>query len=162
MVQRNIYNDYEQLHEMCSVDENHEWNGSYHRWFPNNWTLDHEPETGPADCFNCASYGCYKGEFIGYCANCAKYVYKGKRGRGFIDVCTELVDDDTKNWTSVFETYLQGAEFARFSDDNEVVIIDSDNDFDEDDDESTVNDNVEFIGQETIFESHFEGGYFEF
>ena len=73
-----------------------------------------------------------------------------------------MVDDDTKNWTSVFETYLQGAEFARFSDDNEVVIIDSDNDFDEDDDESTVNDNVEFIGQETIFESHFEGGYFEF
>jgi hypothetical protein len=145
-------------------EEEEEWTGAYHPLFPNDWASSHEHGTGPEQCNNCATYGSYDGQFIGYCANCAIYVYHGSRGRGFVDEGTELVNDETRQWISVFDTYLHQVEFARFHvvppalgepayDDVPVVSDDEDDEFD---------DNVEFTGQDTVFEAHYEGGYADF
>jgi hypothetical protein len=72
--------------------------------FPEEWVLDHFPETGPRECGNCAYYGSWNGVFLGYCANCA-IVYNGERGHGFIDIGKEI-DYDT-DYSSVFDTYLK-------------------------------------------------------
>jgi hypothetical protein len=140
-------------------EQAHEWTGTYHPSFPNEWTLSHEPGTGPEQCTNCTTFGTHEGQFIGYCANCAT-VYEGARGRGFIDVCTELVSEETVQWASVFETYLHHVDFARFSEDildvdqsdhNEVPVVSDDED-----------DTFEFVGEGTVFEAHYEGGYADF
>jgi hypothetical protein len=142
----------------------HEWNGTYYPTFPNNWTVSHAPGTGPEQCLNCAAFGCYQGQFIGYCANCAAHVYHGSRGRGFIDVCTELVTDDTVDWISVFDTYLNTVEFARFSNEDPVIVSDDDTDSDDSFDERDYDDEpgINIVGQGTVFEAHYEGGYADF
>jgi hypothetical protein len=83
--------------------------------------------------------------------------YNGQRGRGFIDVCTELSTELTRQWTSVYETYLSGVEFARFSDESDTL-DEQDDSYDDDD---SIPD-LEFIGEDTVFEAHFEGGYADF
>jgi hypothetical protein len=82
--------------------------------FPEEWVLDHLPGTGPKECGNCADYGSWNGVFLGYCANCAQYVYNGVRGRGFIDIGKEfpseelIIDADfVLDGPSVFDTYLK-------------------------------------------------------
>jgi hypothetical protein len=70
--------------------------------FPEEWVLDHLPDTGPKECKNCACYGSWNGVFLGYCANCA-IVYNGERGNGFIDIGKE---HDVIG-PSVFDTYLK-------------------------------------------------------
>jgi hypothetical protein len=85
--------------------------------FPEEWVLDHSPGTGPKDCGNCSYYGSWNGVFLGYCANCAQYVYNGVRGRGFIDIGKEFpseeqiladsVTDFVLDGPSVFDTYLK-------------------------------------------------------
>jgi hypothetical protein len=62
----------------------------YTRTFPFVWAQTHLPGTGPKECKNCASFGSWNGVFIGYCANCASYKYKGKRGHNFSKVGNEL------------------------------------------------------------------------
>jgi hypothetical protein len=115
------YNDAEQEHleveeeyEEEEDDSLHEWTGGYHSNFPFDWLTDYISETGPEECLNCAAYGCYRGDFIGYCANCALQ-YNGTRGRGFISVCMENDSPTTRQWDSAFETYLCECDFARFS-----------------------------------------------
>ena len=81
----------------------------YHISFPKEWAVNHHnDETGPKCCLNCECFGSINGIFIGYCVNCAQYVYNGSRGRGFIDVGVEInheeVDSDSD---SVFDTYLK-------------------------------------------------------
>jgi hypothetical protein len=76
--------------------------------FPENWVEDCLEGTGPRECGNCASYGSWNGVFLGYCANCAVYVYNGERGRGFVDIGKELMHEDAYLHTSVFDTYLKG------------------------------------------------------
>ena len=41
-----------------------------------------ENRTGPRCCENCAYYGCIEEVFIGYCLNCASYIYNYERGPG--------------------------------------------------------------------------------
>jgi hypothetical protein len=137
----------------------HQWDGSYHDLFPNNWRDNHVAGTGPVDCLNCASFGCYEGEFIGYCANCAT-IYQGERGRGFIDTCTEFICDENQHYTSVFDTYLQTVEFAHFLD--ERTTDERDSEYDDIEYVSDEDELVGFAGQETVFEAHYEGGYSEF
>jgi len=72
--------------------------------FPEEWVLDHFPDTGPRECGNCAYYGSWNGVFLGYCANCA-IVYNGERGHGFIDIGRE--GDGSWDFPSVFDTYLK-------------------------------------------------------
>lgn len=111
--------DYEE--DEYELDSAHEWSGGYHPNFPVEWRTNYLSETGPEECLNCAAFGCYQGDFIGYCANCAAR-YCGTRGRGFIDVCMEFDNPTTRQWTSVFETYLCGCDFARFCDEEQEYL----------------------------------------
>jgi hypothetical protein len=76
--------------------------------FPENWVEDCLEGTGPKECGNCAYYGSWNGVFLGYCANCAQYVYNGERGQGFIDIGKECDYNPNVNGPSVFDTYLKG------------------------------------------------------
>lgn len=112
--------------------------------FPQEWLLTHDTDdTGPKHCGNCNCYGVWGGIFLGYCRNCAKYKYKGKRGLGFIDNGKELSQEfintivnspefvnsclDKQNHTkrllsfineneccSASNTYLKGMSFKRY------------------------------------------------
>ena len=112
---------YQQYEEDEEDESYHEWSGGYHPKFPVEWRTNYISETGPAECLNCAAFGCYEGDFIGYCANCA-VKYRGTRGRGFIDVCMEFDNPTTRQWASAFETYLCGCEFARFCDEEQEYL----------------------------------------
>jgi hypothetical protein len=76
--------------------------------FPEEWVLNHMPDTGPKECKNCAHYGSWNGVFLGYCANCARLVYNGERGCGFIDIGRECDYNYDAGGFSVFDTYLKG------------------------------------------------------
>jgi len=75
--------------------------------FPEEWVLDNLPDTGPRECKNCQHYGSWNGVFLGYCANCARLVYNGERGYGFIDVGRECDYIRDVDGASVFDTYLK-------------------------------------------------------
>ena len=136
--------------------EDHGFIGSYHPSFPNEW-LPHAEDTGPEQCGNCAIYGTYNGQFIGYCANCADNVYHGTRGRGFVDVCTENDAEEARQWVSVFDTYLHAFEHAVIPGayDESVAIV-------SDDEEDEDFGGPELVGENTVFEGHYEGGYADF
>lgn len=149
-----IYNEVEWPEQQAELAETEEWSGTYHRCFPAEWADSHAPETGPEQCLNCASSGCYQGQFIGYCANCADYVYHGRRGRGFVAECTELLSAKTSKWASAYETYLSGVDFAQFLDArsqriSEAILPDPDDD-------------IIPYGEGSVFDAHFEGGYADF
>lgn len=55
----------------------------YHKSFPLDWALTHLAGTGCIDCVNCAKWGKKNGVVIGYCSNCAEFLYNGDRGSGF-------------------------------------------------------------------------------
>jgi hypothetical protein len=76
--------------------------------FPENWVEDCLEGTGPKECGNCAYYGSWNGVFLGYCANCAQFMYNGERGRGFIDIGKECDYNPEVCGPSVFDTYLKG------------------------------------------------------
>jgi len=47
--------------------------------FPLGWSVKHLPHTGPEECEQCATNGCYSGVFVGYCEQCAQ-IYGEERG----------------------------------------------------------------------------------
>lgn len=47
--------------------------------FPLGWSVKHLPHTGPEECEKCATNGCYRGVFVGYCEQCAQ-IYGEERG----------------------------------------------------------------------------------
>ena len=76
--------------------------------FPEEWTTNHLPGTGPKDCDNCAFYGSWNGVFTSYCMNCAIHEYNGTRGRGFSSCGEE--NNETPSVLlipSVWDTYLK-------------------------------------------------------
>jgi hypothetical protein len=75
--------------------------------FPEEWAQNHLPTTGPKECGNCVYYGSWNGVFLGYCANCANYVYNGERGYGFIDIGRECDYNRDVDGFSIFDTYLK-------------------------------------------------------
>lgn len=78
--------------------------------FPEEWATNHLPDTGPHECGNCFHWGSVRNVFVGYCANCAYYVYNGSRGRGFIDIMKEAIIEPSEGDTlyqSAFDTYLK-------------------------------------------------------
>ena len=91
--------------------EETQWEGIYHECFPQEWAVNHEPDTGPEACGNCAYYGCVGDVFVGYCANCAIHVYKGSRGRGFYGDGKEFDIEgsgrSSLDYPSAFDTYLE-------------------------------------------------------
>ena len=99
----------------CKYDDNEIVNhGDYYSYrgqlyinqFPQMWATSHVAETGPEECENCAFYGSWNGVFIGYCMNCAKYIYEFQRGHGFIDHGEEVELDIPQ--LRAMETYLNG------------------------------------------------------
>lgn len=77
----------------------------YYLYFPYEWLTTMAPGTGPNQCQNCAMHGIVDGAFIGYCVDCANYMYDMKRGHGFI-FGKEQLDPDNKATSALF-TYLK-------------------------------------------------------
>jgi hypothetical protein len=129
-----------------SAYDDQDWNGEYDNRFPNQWRDSHAEGTGPEDCENCRAYGTINNVFVGYCANCAQYVYHGERGRGFIDNGIEIEDEiDDIVGESVFETYLI-----------ENIVEEPDDPLENEDDEPFDNSDT------SVFACHYEGGYNDF
>jgi hypothetical protein len=67
----------------------------YNKSFPEEWAISHLPGTGPEQCGNCYDYGSIDGVFLGYCLNCAIYVYNCERGPGLgLGATEEEMDQD--------------------------------------------------------------------
>jgi hypothetical protein len=142
----------------------------HHENFPQDWATCYQDGTGPSQCVNCADYGSINGVFIGYCANCAFYVYKGSRGRGFMGDGVECALEDVLGYKSVFDTYLKDVNI------NSIIGLDNsmpedyriDNPAPHEIDQSEFTD-VDIYGTEnvdngepielSVFDCHFEGGY---
>jgi hypothetical protein len=102
----------------CKTDEiiNH---GNYYSYrgqlyikqFPKMWATSHVPETGPEECNNCSYHGSWNGIFIGYCVNCAEYIYEFQRGHGFIDHGEEQDLDIPQ--LGAMDTYLKGVDLDK-------------------------------------------------
>jgi len=133
------------------LDGEYYWYNSicYHGAFPVEWAKNHYPDTGPLECWNCEDYGCVNGIFVGYCANCAQYVYEGERGRGFFDHGVEL---DDPSYPSAFETYLKDevleTHVPTLGEDMDIDMIDPPED-------------AKYGHYNPCF-SHYEGGYNDF
>lgn len=80
----------------------------YDNHFPLEWATHHMPGTGPKDCGNCAAHGSWRGVFIGYCLNCAEYVYGFQRGLGFYGNVETSFHYDCP---SAMNTYLKSVDF---------------------------------------------------
>lgn len=80
---------------------------NYHARFPREWAENHIEDTGPEQCANCEHFGSLNEVFIGYCGNCADYVYGGERGRGIMKGGIEF----NSRGQSIYETYLSGLTF---------------------------------------------------
>jgi len=134
----------------------------YHERFPEEWAVCHEEGTGPGQCNNCANFGSVNGIFIGYCANCAAYIYEGSRGRGFIDVGVENNDDSVLEFPSAYDTYLKDVDvLAILPIDNEIQT--STQDMNNIDDKDIYGDYPEDDSMDVgVMNCHFEGGYNDF
>lgn len=80
----------------------------YIKEFPIMWAKNHAEGTGPEECENCSFYGSWNGIFIGYCVNCAEYIYEFQRGHGFIEHGEEF-DHDIPQLRAM-DTYLYGVD----------------------------------------------------
>ena len=77
----------------------------YYLFFPYDWVQNMFPGTGPKMCEKCVLHGVKNDIFIGYCYDCANYVYDCKRGHGF-ENGQEDVDMVNKETSANF-TYLK-------------------------------------------------------
>jgi hypothetical protein len=84
---------------------------AYDIHFPLEWVIsDHCEGDGDNVCMNCLYYGSYRGVFIGYCIDCARY-HNYERGNGLIDRFVESDFVEIENHTSddgIWNTYLKG------------------------------------------------------
>jgi len=77
----------------------------YYLFFPYDWVQNMFPGTGPKMCEKCVLHGSKKSIFIGYCYDCANYVYDCKRGHGFENYLEDI--DMVNKETSANYTYLK-------------------------------------------------------
>ena len=142
----------------------------YHEKFPEAWAVCHEEGTGPGQCNNCADYGSVNEIFIGYCANCAMYIYEGARGRGFIDVGVENSETSVLDYPSAFDTYLKDVDIGAIepiesdiqAPSDDIVDNDINGDYPEDGDCPEDGDYPEDNTDTSVLNCHFEGGYNDF
>jgi len=107
------------------IGYNHEGFASYYSYddklysihFPKKWTKDHADGTGPKMCENCDYHGSWNGVFIGYCMNCARYIYEGSRGRG-MEKGVEDNSEEVQQYHSVHDTYLKNVIYDYIGDKN--------------------------------------------
>ena len=81
--------------------------------FPELWAVSHHPKTGPNNCLDCKNLGMWNGVFIGYCANCAVYVYQGMRGPGMI--CYGI-ENDFMDASSIYYSYMKDVSLDEIGD----------------------------------------------
>lgn len=142
----------------------------YHKNFPEEWAKSHATEyAGPSICYNCVDYGCINNVFIGYCANCAQFVYNGTRGRGFISAGIEDNEPDALKYPSIFETYMKDVDTSKIKSPMELHLLSYDDD--NANTETTVYDINDYINAEpytddnnsdtilSVLNCHYEGGY---
>ena len=84
-------------------------NQSYYINFPLEWVMNHFPGSGPKQCQSCYLHGVKNGVFIGYCSDCATYIYDCQRGHGF-QYGVEYIDIENKE-TSANYTYLKYSQY---------------------------------------------------
>lgn len=77
--------------------------------FPIFWVLHEYQNTGPHQCGNCKDYGTFRGVFLMYCANCAKYHYDNEVGYGAIEPGSEFIEGNDIE-KSAWNTYLKNRE----------------------------------------------------
>ena len=149
-----IYNVYRNG-KICYYSYNEEL---YAGCFPKEWAQSHLPGTGPNECLNCAYFGSWNGVFLGYCANCATYLYEGRRGRGFIHMGKEYDDEIVLEYPSSFDTYLKDVCMDDIGDtdfcNSAMMFIPEKEDYDTDDE---IIDDGEFVVDENgeyDFDSH--------
>jgi len=87
-------------------------NELYAPTFPEEWAKDFKPETGPANCSDCGTFGVWNAAFLGYCVKCAEK-YNGERGNGFSFYGKEK-EEENKN--SAFNTYLKDVDLYEIGD----------------------------------------------
>jgi hypothetical protein len=99
----------------------------YTATFPQEWVKSHSCDgTGPSKCKNCNIFGSWNGVFIGYCINCAEYVYNFERGKGFCIMGIETLNKG--KGISVFNSYLKNIDLKDIGDVdfmNSMDVIDS-------------------------------------
>jgi len=84
--------------------------------FPDEWILDELQYSGRG-CGNCKFYGSWRGVMLGYCYNCANYIYDGKRGLGFVGFGVEEIYDLERNTESAATTtYLLNIDLEKIGD----------------------------------------------
>ena len=77
----------------------------YFVFFPYEWSQNMFPGTGPKMCEKCILHGSKNDIFLGYCYDCANYIYDCKRGHGLINGL-EDIDMENKETSANF-TYLK-------------------------------------------------------
>jgi len=90
--------------------------------FPLYWALNEIPNSGPHHCENCRDYGMFRGVFIMYCMNCAKYVYHENRGYGALSNGVEVGVSDIDK--SAWKTYLKDRDLTKIGLPEELKKID--------------------------------------
>ena len=99
----------------------------YTATFPQEWVKSHSCDgTGPGECKNCNIFGSWNGVFIGYCMNCAEYVYNFERGKGFCIMGIETLNNG--KGISAFNSYLKNCDLKDIGDVdfmNSMDVIDS-------------------------------------
>jgi len=91
----------------------------YHVNFPDKWILNEIQGTG-RQCGNCVGTleningrATWRGIILGYCANCAQYVYKESRGSGFWEYGAEF----RYEWDpTAYQTYLRNTDLQLLGD----------------------------------------------
>jgi len=78
--------------------------------FPFEWAITMAPGSGPKFCENCKKHGIVDDIFIGYCSDCAIYMYDNKRGHGFINGKEDI--NIMEKETSASYTYLKYTKHA--------------------------------------------------
>jgi hypothetical protein len=117
--------------------------------FPLEWARNHLLDSGPKNCANCAYFGSHLGVFVGYCANCAVYVYCRNRGKGLRKnndgsfeelencLCENCVNYGYIGKSIFLETYMKDVNLSEIGDPDFVQQERPQYDEDEEDDESS-------------------------
>lgn len=79
-------------------------------YFPLDWITTMAQGSGPKHCENCKKHGIVDDIFIGFCSDCAIYIYDNQRGHGFINGVEEL--NMAEKTTSASYTYLKYSKYA--------------------------------------------------
>ena len=133
----------------------------YYHKFPVKWAKDHRENSGPKKCLNCLAYGTlHNGTlFLGYCVDCARWIYGMKRGYGFVGE-----GEEASCPIGALQSYLHGIDIDSIP---PLICDDDDDDHDPDDiskGSGFLKEEVAAIddGQVSILECHYEGGYNDF